>query len=141
MSEPIIRTTILDIARELKVAAATVSRALNDHPAISNATREAVKLAAKRMNYQPTKITSSLRFGKSKIIGVIIPSAEINFFGSVIHGIEKVASKNDYNVLIYQSNELYELEKKRCKPFSVRGWMECWLLSPRKPSTWAIMRI
>lgn len=117
MSEPIIRTTILDIARELKVAAATVSRALNDHPAISVATREAVKLAAKRMNYQPNKIASSLRSGRSRIIGVIIPSAEISFFGSVIHGIEKVASKNDYNVLLYQSNELYELEKKAVQTF------------------------
>lgn len=117
MSDPITRTTILDIARELKVAAATVSRALNDHPAISDATREAVKLAAKRMNYQPNKIASSLRSGKSRIIGVIIPSAEINFFGSVIHGIEKIASKNDYNVLIYQSNELYELEKKAVQTF------------------------
>ncbi len=117
MSEPIVRTTILDIARALNVAAATVSRALNDHPAISDATREAVKQAAKRMNYQPNKIASSLRSGKSKIIGVIIPSAEINFFGSVIHGIENVASRNDYNVLIYQSNELYELEKKAVQTF------------------------
>jgi len=99
------------------VAAATVSRALNDHPAISVATREAVKQAAKRMNYQPNKIASSLRSGRSRIIGVIIPSAEINFFGSVIHGIEKVASKNDYNVLLYQSNELYELEKKAVQTF------------------------
>ena len=43
----------MDIARELNVAAATVSRALNDHPAISDATKKAVRLAAKRMNYQP----------------------------------------------------------------------------------------
>lgn len=117
MSEPSVRTTILDIARELNVAAATVSRALNDHPAISQATREAVKAAAHRMNYQPNKIASSLRSGRSKIIGVIIPSAEINFFGSVIHGIEKIASSNDYNVLLYQSNELYELEKKAVQTF------------------------
>jgi LacI family transcriptional regulator len=117
MSEPVVRTTILDIARALNVAAATVSRALNDHPAISDATREAVKQTAKQMNYQPNKIASSLRSGKSQIIGVIIPSAEINFFGSVIHGIENVASRNDYNVLIYQSNELYELEKKAVQTF------------------------
>lgn len=117
MSESVSRTTILDIARELNVAAATVSRALNDHPAISDATREAVKLAAQRMNYQPTKFTTSLRPGRSKIIGVIIPSAEINFFGSVIHGIEKIASKRDYHVLIYQSNELYEMEKKGVQTF------------------------
>jgi DNA-binding LacI/PurR family transcriptional regulator len=43
---------------------------------------------------------------------MLILCAEINFFGSVIHGIEKLMSKNGYNVLIYQSNELYEFEKK-----------------------------
>lgn len=107
----------MDIARELNVAAATVSRALNDHPAISDATKKAVQLAARRMNYQPNKIASSLRLGRSKIIGVIVPSADINFFGSVIHGIEKVVSQNDYNVLIYQSNELYEYEKKAVQTF------------------------
>ncbi len=44
------------------------------------------------------------------MIGVIIPSAEINFFGSVVHGIESVANANGYNILIYQSNESYEHE-------------------------------
>lgn len=111
------KTTIVDIARELKITAATVSRALNNHPAISAVTKEAVKETARRLNYQHNKIASSLRLGKSKIIGVIIPSAEINFFGSVIHGIEKVASENDYNVVIYQSNELYESEKKGVQTF------------------------
>jgi LacI family transcriptional regulator len=48
---------------------------------------------------------------------VIIPSAETNFFGSVVHGIEKVANENNYNVLIYQSNELYEYEKKGVQTF------------------------
>ena len=46
------------------------------------------------------------------MIGVIIPSAEINFFGSVVHGIESVANANGYNVLIYQSNEEHEHEVK-----------------------------
>jgi LacI family transcriptional regulator, galactose operon repressor len=70
-----------------------------------------------RLNYQPNKIASSLRLGKSNIIGVIIPSAEINFFGSVVHGIEKVANEMNYSVLIYQSNELYETEKKGVQTF------------------------
>jgi LacI family transcriptional regulator len=101
----------------LKITAATVSRALNDHPAIKESTKKAVREAAMKLNYQPNKIASSLRLGKSNIIGVIIPSAEINFFGSVVHGIEKVANKNDYNVLIYQTNELYEYEKKGVQTF------------------------
>ena len=117
MSEPISKTTIIDIARALNITAATVSRALNDHPAIRETTKKAVKDAALKLKYQPNKLASSLRLGKSNIIGVIIPSAEINFFGSVIHGIEKMANENNYNVLIYQTNESYEYEKRGVQTF------------------------
>ena len=113
----ITKVTIEDIARELKITAATVSRALNDHPGISESTRKRVKETAARLHYQPNRIASSLRLGRSNILGVIIPSAEINFFGSVIHGIEKIATQNNYSVLIYQSNEMYELEKKGVQAF------------------------
>ncbi|MBE7178999.1 MAG: LacI family DNA-binding transcriptional regulator, partial [Mucilaginibacter polytrichastri] len=106
------KITIHDIARELNVTVSTVSRALNNHPAISQATKAAVKETAARLNYRQNKLASSLRSGKSHIIGVIIPSAEISFFGSVVHGIEKVANANGYNVLLFQSNELYEYEER-----------------------------
>ena len=111
------KTTIEDIAKELNITASTVSRALNDHSAISRATKLAVNKTAKKLKYQHNRIASSLRSGKTKIIGVIIPSAEINFFGSVVHGIEKVASENDYNVLLYQSNEQSEFEKRGIETF------------------------
>lgn len=113
----ITRVTLHDIARELDITAATVSRALNGHPAISASTKAAVKKAAKKLNYTPNNIASSLRLGKTRIIGVIIPSAEINFFGSVVHGIEKIASERNYNVLLYQSNELVDFEKKGIQTF------------------------
>jgi len=116
-SNRISKVTILDIARELNITAATVSRALNDHPGIRESTKQAVRDTATRLNYKHNKIASSLRLGKSNIVGVIIPSAEINFFGSVVHGIEKVAAENNYTVLIYQSNELYEFEKKGVQTF------------------------
>lgn len=111
------KSTILDIAQKLNITPSTVSRALNNHPGISLTTKKAVKQTAKQLNYQHNKIASSLRLGKTKIIGVIIPSAEINFFGSVIHGIERVAREKDYNVLIYQSNELLDFEKKGVQTF------------------------
>jgi LacI family transcriptional regulator len=117
MSDTISKVTILDIARALNITAATVSRALNNHPAIRESTKKIVKETAIKLNYQPNKIASSLRLGKSNLIGVIIPSAEINFFGSVVHGIEKIANENNYNVLIYQSNEMYEYEKKGVQAF------------------------
>jgi LacI family transcriptional regulator len=117
MNKPIPKITISDIARELNITAATVSRALNDHPGIKEDTKKAVRATASKLNYQPNKLASSLRLGRSNIIGVIIPSAEINFFGSVVHGIEKVANENNYNVLIYQTNELYEYEKRGVQTF------------------------
>ncbi|MES2893254.1 MAG: LacI family DNA-binding transcriptional regulator [Bacteroidota bacterium] len=117
MSEAILKVTLMDIARELNITAATVSRALSNHPAISEATKKTVRQTADKLHYQPNKIASSLRSGKSNIIGVIIPSAEISFFGSVIHGIESVASTNHYNVLIYQTSELYEYEKRGVQTF------------------------
>jgi LacI family transcriptional regulator len=128
------KTTIRDIARELNITASTVSRALNGHAAISEATKTAVQLTAKKLKYRPNKIASSLRLGKTKIIGVIIPSAEINFFGSVVHGIERIASENDYNVLLYQSNEQTDFEKKGVETF-LRSRVDGVLASISKETT------
>lgn len=111
------RVTISDIAKELNTTAATVSRALNNHPAISDETKQKVSEAAARLNYKPNKIASSLRSGKSNFIGVMIPSAEINFFGSVVHGIESQANLHGYNVLIYQTNETRDYEVKGIETF------------------------
>jgi len=134
MTESISKTTIQDIARKLNITASTVSRALNDHPAISIATKKAVSKTAKKLDYHHNRIASSLRLGKTKILGVIIPSAEINFFGSVVHGIEKVASANGYNVLMYQSNELLEYEMKGVETF-LRSRVDGVLASISKETT------
>ncbi|HEY8914936.1 MAG TPA: LacI family DNA-binding transcriptional regulator [Chitinophaga sp.] len=118
MSKPVNqKVTIADIARELNLTGATVSRALNNRKGTSEDTRKLVQAAAARMNYHRDRIAYSLRAGRTNIIGVIIPSAEINFFGSVIHGIENMANKHGYNVLIYQSNEQPEFEQKGITTF------------------------
>lgn len=111
------KITISDIARALKVTAGTVSRALNDHPKISMETKKAVLAMAAQLNYTPNKLASSLRSGKSHLIGVMVPSAEINFFGSVVHGIESIANQQGYNVLIYQSNESQDFERRGIETF------------------------
>ncbi len=111
------KTTIADIAKELNTTAATVSRALSNHPRISEETKRSVHQTASRLNYKRNSIASSLRSGKSHLIGVIIPSAEINFFGSVVHGIESIANTQGYNVLLYQSNESREFEEKGLETF------------------------
>jgi LacI family transcriptional regulator len=104
------KATIRDIARELNVTASTVSRALNDHPRISENTKKAVIKIAKQLNYQPHRIAAALRNGKSYIIGVIIPTADRNFFGSIVRGIEEVANSAKYQVMICQTYEDPEKE-------------------------------
>jgi LacI family transcriptional regulator len=111
------KVTIADIARALNLTGATVSRALNNRKGTSEETRILVQEAAERMNYRRDRIAYSLRSGRTNIIGVIIPSAEINFFGSVVHGIESMANQHGYNVLIYQSNEQPEYEQKGIETF------------------------
>ena len=109
--------TLNDIARELSMTAATVSRALSDHPEISAKTKKLVRETAENLNYNSNRIASSLRSGKTHVIGVLIPTAENAFFGSVIHGITNLASKNGYSVLIHECDEQYDLEVKGIQTF------------------------
>jgi len=107
--------TIKDIARELGISPSTVSRALKDHPDISQATRDAVNELADRWNYRPNPIALSLKSGSSKTIGVIIPDVVHYFFSTVISGIEDVLYQRDYNMILCQSNELMEQEVKNIR--------------------------
>lgn len=104
------KATIHDIAEKLQVTASTVSRALNNNPRISDATKKRVLKAAKELNYQPNNIASALRSGKSRLIGVVVPTVNRNFFSSVIRGIEEIANSLNYKVVISQSYDDYDKE-------------------------------
>lgn len=109
------KTTIHDIARELGVSASTVSRALNDHPNISSETKKKVNKLAEKLDYQPNNIAAALRKGKSKIVGIIVPEINRNFFSSVIKGIEEMLNREGYNVIICQSNDSLSKETASIK--------------------------
>lgn len=111
------KVTIHDIAKELNISFSTVARALNNHPAISEPTKKLVRETAQRLNYRQNKLASSLRSGHSYTIGIMVPSLDVSFFSSVVHGIEKIMNENDYSILLYQSNESYESEKKGIETF------------------------
>ncbi|WP_215223710.1 LacI family DNA-binding transcriptional regulator [Echinicola shivajiensis] len=104
------KATIHDIASKLGITASTVSRALNNHPRISDATKKLVQKAAKEVNYQPNNIAAALRNGRSKLIGIVVPTANRNFFSSVVRGIEEIANQLNYKVIICQSYENFEKE-------------------------------
>lgn len=105
-SEP----TIHDIARELNISASTVSRALNDNPRISLKTKEKIKAVADKLSYRPNSLASNLRNKKSNTIGIVVPLINRHFFSSVISGVEDIAFKAGYNVVISQSNDLLSKE-------------------------------
>jgi len=102
--------TIHDIARELKISASTVSRALQNNTRISLSTREKIKAIADSMGYRPNTMASNLRNKKSNTIGVVVPLINRHFFSSVISGVEEVAFKAGYTVVISQSNDLAHKE-------------------------------
>lgn len=104
------KATIHDIAEKLNITASTVSRALKNHPRISEETKKAVLKVAQKLNYQPNHIAAALRVGKSNIIGIIVPTVDRSFFASVIRGIEEIANTSHYNVMICQTYDNYEKE-------------------------------
>ena len=105
-------TTLNDIAKALNVTPSTVSRALNNHPSISESTRKAVIAAASRLNYRPNRIAAALRKGKSHIIGVIVSAADRSFFGSIIRGIEEELNQAGYSIIVCQTYEDKEYEER-----------------------------
>ncbi|OMP32370.1 LacI family DNA-binding transcriptional regulator [Mangrovimonas sp. DI 80] len=106
------KTTIYDIAKKLDITAATVSRALNNNPKISKATRELVLKTAQKMNYEPNKLAVALKSGKSNNVGVIVPRIDRNFFSTVIRGIEEELHPHGYHVIICQTHNDQDLEAK-----------------------------
>ncbi|MET0637420.1 MAG: LacI family DNA-binding transcriptional regulator [Chitinophagaceae bacterium] len=99
------------LAQELNLSASTVSRALRGSHEISQETKERVKALAEKLGFQPNPHASSLRQSKSSTIAVIIPEIENNFFSKVMNGVEAVAQKKGYHVLIYLTHEAYIREK------------------------------
>lgn len=97
--------TIYDIAQKLNISPATVSRGLKDHPAISKKTKKKIFALADRIGYRSNHFARNLRNQKTDTIGVIVPRLNSHFMSSVIAGIENVANKRGYNLIISQSSE------------------------------------
>jgi len=104
------QVTIKDIAAELNISPSTVSRALRDHPDISTKTKEEVNSLAKELDYHPDSIAQSLKQRRTNLIGVIVPEIKNNFFSAAISGIEEIAYRAGYAIIVSQSNESYERE-------------------------------
>lgn len=106
------RTSLKDLAEQLGVSIATVSRALRGSHEVGEEMRQKVKKLAKQLNYRPNPFAQSLRQEAPRIIGVIVPNLVTHYYAAVLDGIESYAIENDYNVISANTHESYEMEKR-----------------------------
>lgn len=113
--------TMKDIAKELGISIATVSRALSNSSIISREKREMIQRYAQEHNFTPNIIAKDLRNTKikpKKIIAIILPEVVHYYFATVLDGVEEEARRRGYKVFVGQSHECYEEEVELCRSFN-----------------------
>ncbi|TGV04735.1 LacI family DNA-binding transcriptional regulator [Flavivirga rizhaonensis] len=104
------KVTIYDLAKELNISPATVSRGLNNHPAISDITKKRIAAIANKLDYRSNKFAANLSNQKTYSLGVIVPRLDSYFMSTVLAGIEEVSNKAGYSIIISQSLESMDKE-------------------------------
>ena len=104
-------STSQDVAKKAGVSVATVSRVLNGSPLVTESVQHKVLHAVKELNYQPNRTAQRLRAGRSQVIGLIISDIQNPFFTAVVRGIEDVAYRDGYSLILCNSDEDPEKEK------------------------------
>jgi LacI family transcriptional regulator len=102
--------TIYDLARELNVSAATISRGLKNSPSISEKTRKRIHDLALAKGFRINNFARNLRENKTHTIGVIMHELNTSFMVSVLSGIENVLGPTEYDILIAHSGEQGQTE-------------------------------
>ena len=122
------RTSLKDLAQELGVSIATVSRALHNSPEIGKEMQQKVKELAQRLNYRPNPFAQSLRSEAPKMIGVVVPNLVTHYYAAVLDGIEAEAQAQGYSVISANSHEDCVAEAKAIDNFigmHVEGIIAC----------------
>lgn len=108
-------STLKDVAKLANVNVSTVSRALNGNSYVKKTTKEKILNAVKRLNYHPNLLAKNLKEGKSRTIGVIVPSIGLNIFGEITKNIETECRKLGYNIIIANTQDDAKVESECIK--------------------------
>lgn len=100
--------TIYDLAQKLQLSTSTISRALNDDPAVNHKTRKTILKTARKLVYQHNIFASSLRSRKTNTIRVIKQELNSHFTVSVLADIDKATTGTGYDLVIAHSSEATE---------------------------------
>ncbi|MDZ4808041.1 MAG: LacI family DNA-binding transcriptional regulator [Bacteroidota bacterium] len=103
-------STLKKLSEVLGISISTVSRALKDHPDISENTKKKVKELATTLEYEPNNYAVQLRTRQSNLLGILVPSIDNFFYDSFIAAVEENARLNGYSVMIMQSRDREQLE-------------------------------
>ena len=98
------------LAKELKISTSTISRAFNGSSDINKDTKEKILSFAQEHNFLPNHYASNLRDKKSKTLAVIVPEIANEFFAQAINGIEEIARKKGFYILLYRTDDIFEKE-------------------------------
>ncbi len=107
--------TLKDIAKRLNMSISTVSKALSKDTSISTLTKERVHKQAQEWNYIPNESARNFKLNKSFTVGLIIPNLLDEFYVLAINGVESIAEKEKYNVILSQTHEDVANEEKNNK--------------------------
>src|SRR5512143_3353979 len=102
------QVTVKDIAKKAGVSHSTVSRALHSNPLISEETKVRIQQLALEMGYLPSAAARSLKTKHSHALGVIVSAIDDPFFSGILQGVEGIAQKRGYSVLMAASQRDHE---------------------------------
>jgi LacI family transcriptional regulator len=105
------RVTIHDVATDAGVSAMTVSRVVNDGPGVSAETRKRVEASVAKLGYVPNRLARGLTQRKTHAFGVLVPDVANPFFTLLVSGVEEVAWRAGYHVIL--CNTQGDLERER----------------------------
>lgn len=98
------RVTIQDLAEALNLTKGTVSRALNNYPDISEATRLRVRKAAEQLDYRPLSHAQAIRTGQVRSIGLVLQVNEHDghrpFVAEFLAGLSQAVSSRDWTLTV-----------------------------------------
>jgi len=104
--------TLRDIAKQAGVSTTTVSRALNNKDDINPSTKKRILKIVKQMGYTPNALARGLKIKKTGTIGVVIADISDPFFAPIVKGIEKIARKEGYHLILCDTDEDYQIERE-----------------------------
>ena len=112
--------TIRDVALRAGVSVATASNVVNGNRPVGEASRRKVVEAIEALGYQVDRAASALRGSSTRLVGMVVPDITNVFFASLVHGVESLAERDGYDLLLVSTSEDPAIERRRVEALVAR---------------------